>query len=180
VEIDGKSFKEMTPGGYDAASKYRVNMKYANGVKMTIVDESTRVEGDVMNKVDKNGKEQTPNGVQFIGSEGWIFVTRGALKASNDEFINTPLPESAMKLYKSGNHMGNFFESVRSRKDPICDVEIGHRSISVAHLGVISVRMKQALKWNPEKEEFTGENAKDANKWLVREMRKPYDYSFIA
>jgi predicted dehydrogenase len=179
VAIDGKSLKEMIPGGYDAASKYRVNMKYANGVTMTIVDESTRDERDVMNKEDKNGKPQTPNGIQFIGSDGWIFVTRGAIKASKDDLLSMPLPESAVKLYKSNNHMGNFFESIRSRKDPICDVEIGHRSISVAHLGVISVRMNQPLKWNPEKEEFTGDNGTDANKWLVREMRKPYDYSFI-
>ena len=50
----------------------------------------------------------------------------------------------------------------------------------MAHLGVISVRMKQALKWNPDKEVFIGSNAKEANKWLVREQRKPYDYSFIA
>jgi hypothetical protein len=107
-------------------------------------------------------------------------VTRGSIKASNDELLQTPLPENAIKLYKSGSHMGNFFESMRSRQDPICDVEIGHRSISVAHLGVISVRMNQALKWNPEKEEFVGDNAKDANKWLSREMRKPYDYSFLA
>jgi hypothetical protein len=180
VEIDGKSLREMTPGGYDAASKYRVEMKYANGVTMTIVDESTRTERDVMNKMDKNNNPQTPNGVQFIGADGWIFVTRGALKASKDELLTDPLPESAVKLYRSNNHMGNFFDSVRSRKEPICDVEIGHRSISVAHLGVISVRMNQALKWNPEKEQFTGENAKEANKWLSREMRKPYDYSFIA
>jgi hypothetical protein len=107
-------------------------------------------------------------------------VTRGALKASNEELLTTPLPESAVKLYKSSSHMGNFFECIRSRQDPICDVEIGHRSISVAHLGVISVRMKQALKWNPEKEEFIGDNAAEANKWLSREMRKPYDYNFIA
>ena len=91
-----------------------------------------------------------------------------------------PLPESAIKLYKSGNHMGNFFECMRSRKDPICDVEIGHRSISVAHLGVISIRMGQSLKWNPEKEVFTGANATEANQWISREQRKPYDYSFIA
>ncbi len=180
VEIDGKSLKEMIPGGYDTASKYRVECKYANGVTMTIVDESTRTERDVMNKVDKNGKEQTPNGVQFLGTDGWIFVARGALKASKDELLTNPLPESAVKLYKSSNHMGNFFESIRSRKDPICDIEIGHRSISVAHLGVISLRMNQALKWNPAKEEFTGANAGEANKWLVREQRKPYDYSFIA
>lgn len=180
VEINGKSLTEMVPGGYTAASKYHVDCKYANGVTMTIVDESTRTERDVMNKVDKDGNPQTLNGVQFIGTNGWIFVARGSIKASNDELLQTPLPESAIKLYKSSNHMGNFFESIRSRKDPICDVEIGHRSITVAHLGVISVRMNQALKWDPRKEKFTGSNAKEANKWLVREQRKPYDYSFIA
>lgn len=175
VEIDGKSLKEMTPGGFDAASKYRIDCKYANGVTMAIVDGSTVTDRNVVGE----GKE-TPNGVQFIGSDGWIFVARGALKASNDELLQKPLPDGAIKLYNSGNHMKNFFESVVSRKDPICDVEIGHRSISVAHLGVISVRMNQAVKWDPEKEKFTGANAKEANKWLVREMRKPYDYSFIA
>jgi hypothetical protein len=74
--------------------------------------------------------------------------------------------------------MANFFESIRSRKDPICDVEIGHRSISIAHLGVISVRLGRLLKWDPDKEEFVGD--KVANQWLARPMRKPYDYSFIA
>jgi hypothetical protein len=90
------------------------------------------------------------------------------------------LPESAVKLYKSTSHMGNFFECIRSRKDPICDVEIGHRSISVAHLGVISVRLGRPVQWNPDQEEFTGANAKEASQWLAREQRKPYDYSFIA
>ena len=174
VEISGKSLREMIPGGYEAASKYQIDCKYANGVTMTIVDESTVTDRNVVGE----GKT-TPNGVQFIGPDGWIFVARGALTASNEELLRTPLPESAVKLYNSGNHMGNFFDAMRSRKDPICDVEIGHRSISVAHLGVISIRMGQALQWNPEQEEFTGANAKDANKWLVREMRKPYDYSFI-
>ena len=42
------------------------------------------------------------------------------------------------------------------------------------------VRTGLALQWNPEKEEFTGPNAKEATNWLSREMRKPYDYSFIA
>jgi hypothetical protein len=142
---------------------------------MTIVDESTVTDRNVVGE----GKK-TPNGIQFIGPDGWIFVTRGSIKADDEEMLRKPLPESAIKLYKSSNHMGNFFESIRSRKDPICDVEIGHRSISVAHLGVISVRMNQALKWNPDKQQFTGSNAKEANKWLVREQRKPYDYGFIA
>lgn len=175
VELDGKSLKDMIPGGFDAASKYRIDCKYANGVTMTIVDESTVTDRNVVGE----GKK-TPNGVQFIGPDGWIFVARGALKASNDELIQKPLPDSAIQLYRSSNHMGNFFDSLRSRKDPICDVEIGHRSISVAHLGVISVRMNQPVKWDPAKELFIGDNAKEANKWLSREQRKPYDYSFIA
>jgi predicted dehydrogenase len=180
VEINGKSLREMIPGGYDAASKYRIDCKYANGVNMTIVDESTVTEHEVLHAKNKEGKEFSKNGVQFIGPDGWIFVTRGAIQASNDDLIQKPLPESAVQLYKSSNHMGNFIDSMRSRKDPICDVEIGHRSIAIAHLGVISVRMNQPLKWNPETEMFTGDNAKEANKWLAREMRKPYDYSFIA
>src|SRR5262245_31277205 len=175
VEIEGKSLQEMIPGGYDAAAKYRIDCKYANGVTMTIVDESTVTDRNVVGE----GKK-TPNGIQFLGPDGWIFVTRGAIKASKDELLTDPLPESAIKLYKSSNHMGNFFDSIRSRKDPICDVEIGHRSITVAHLGVISVRMKQPLKWNPDKEVFIGSNAKEANKWLAREQRRPYTYGFIA
>jgi hypothetical protein len=59
-------------------------------------------------------------------------------------------------------------------------VEVGHRSISTAHLGVISVRLGLPLKWNPDTEEFTGEHAAEGNKMVAREMRKPYDDSFIA
>jgi predicted dehydrogenase len=175
VEVQGKSLIEMIPGGFDAASKYRVEFKYANGVTMTVVDGSTTTERDVYG--DTKG---TRNGVQFVGLDGWIFVARGKIEASKPELLSDPLPDNALRLYKSDSHMGNFFDCVHSRKDPICPAEIGHRSISVAHLGVISVRMGgTALKWDPAKEEFTGEHAKEANKWLTREMRKPYDYSFI-
>lgn len=175
VEIEGRALSEMPAGGYTAAANYRIEMKYANGVTMTIVDAQTVCERNVVGAGAK-----TPNGIQFLGSEGWVYVTRGAIKASNPELLETPLPESrSVKLYRSTDHMGNFFECLRTRKDPICDVEIGHRSITVAHLGVISVRMKQALQWNPAKEIFVGPNAKAANAWLVREQRRPYTYDFI-
>ncbi|MEK7677275.1 MAG: Gfo/Idh/MocA family oxidoreductase [Verrucomicrobiota bacterium] len=158
VEVDGKSFVDMIPGGYDAAAEYEVKFKYANGVAMTATN-------------------RAPNGVKFDGSDGWIFVSRGEIKASKPELLEESLPAGAVRLYKSDNHMGNFFECIRSRQAPICEAEIGHRSISVAHLGVISVRLGRPLKWDPAKEEFVGDN--EANKWLSREMRKPYDYSYI-
>jgi predicted dehydrogenase len=159
VYVDGRSLKKMIPGGYDAASDYLVYFKYANGVQMIATN-------------------QAPNGVRFEGSDGWIYVTRGEIKASKPELLEEPLPGNALRLYKSDNHMGNFFECIRSRKDPICDIEIGHRSISTAHLGVMSARLGRPLKWDPVKEQFVGD--KEANKMLVREMRKPYDYSFIS
>ena len=75
--------------------------------------------------------------------------------------------------------MGNFFNSVRSRKDPIRSVESGHRSASVGHLIVIALRSGRKFQWNPKKEIFTGDGAKEGNAQLAREMRQPYDYSFV-
>lgn len=173
VEVDGKGLVDMIPGGYDAMAKYRIDCKYANGVTMAIVDESTVTDRNVV-----GGGKNTPNGVQFIGTDGWIYVSRGEIQANKPELIEEPLPSSATRLYKSDNHMGNFFECIRSRKEPICDVEIGHRSISIAHLGAISVRMKRPLKWDPACEQFVDDA--EANRWLSRPMRPPYDLTFIA
>lgn len=85
-----------------------------------------------------------------------------------------------MRLYQSADHMGNFFDCVRSRKLPICDVEIGHRSATMCHLGAIALRTGHALHWNAETERFTGDHAAEANAYQKREMRTPYDYSFGA
>jgi len=164
VEVQGKSFVDMIPSGYQTAAEYEVKYKYENGVTMTVSD-----------------AQRAPNGVKFIGPNGWIFVTRGQIEASNPELLQEPLPDNATRLYRSDDHMGNFFDCVRTRKAPIAEAEIGHRSITTAHLGNISIRMGGLkLGWNPQKEEFSGEHAKEANKWVAREMRKPYDYSFIA
>ncbi|MHC1765457.1 MAG: hypothetical protein AB9869_14340 [Verrucomicrobiia bacterium] len=162
--LNGRSLVNMIPGGYDAAAEYYIKFRYANGVTMIVLND-----------------EVVPNGVKFVGEKGaWIFVTRGQIDASKPELLTDPLPDDAVRLYRSDDHMRNFFDCVRSRKQPICDVEIGHRSISTAHLGVIAVRVGVPLKWDPEKEQFVGDNADAGNKWVAREMRKPYDYSFIA
>jgi hypothetical protein len=92
----------------------------------------------------------------FTGSEGRIFVNRENLSGKPVEDLkDRPLPREAFALYdfdnrsrpeRAGkidaivNHMGNFFDCVRSRKDPICDVETGHRSATVCHLGAIALR----------------------------------------
>ena len=111
VEIDGKSLSTMMPGGFTAAAKYRIDMKYANGVTMTIVDGSTGTDRNVVGSA-----KETPNGIQFLGSDGWIFVTRGAIKASKPELLETPLAEDrAIKLYQEQRPHGQF---LRMRAQP--------------------------------------------------------------
>ncbi|MCF7669631.1 MAG: Gfo/Idh/MocA family oxidoreductase [Verrucomicrobia bacterium] len=158
VHVDGRSLIDMIPGGYTATAKFRVEFTYKNGVKLITTDEA-------------------PNGVRFNGSDGWIFVSRSKLTASKDSLLKEPLPDDAVRLERSNSHLGNFFDCVQSRKQPVCDAEIGHRSASVCHLGVISVRLRRSLKWNPDKEEFADDD--EANTWLSRPMRAPYDYDMI-
>jgi predicted dehydrogenase len=172
VEIEGKPLVEMIPGGFTAYSEYDLRYTYANGVThscKSTTDDSWS--GGVINR------EGQRHGIRFEGADGWIWVTRGDLSASKEDLIAEPLPSDAERLYLSGDHMKNFFDCVRSRKDPICDVEIGHRSASICHLGVIALRLGRKLKWDPVKEQFPGD--KEANGWVAREMRKPWDYEAI-
>ena len=169
VEISAKPIGEMIPGGFTAHSEYAVNYTFANGVTLSCASTAANAwNGAVLNK---DGQQ---HGVKFEGSTGSIFVTRGRIEASSPELLTTPLAASATRLYASDNHMKNFFDCIRSRQQPICDAEIGHRSVSVCHLGVIALRTGRKLKWDPAKEQFIGN--KNADKYIAREQRKPWTY----
>ena len=175
TEVESKTLAVPVPGGFTAISEYEVKFTYPNGVVFnvrTTVDDSPF--GATINPAGQR------NGIRFEGSEGWIWVNRDEIKANDRDLLTTALPDDAERLYLSNDHRGNFFECVRSRKDPICAVEIGHRSASVCHLGAISLRTGRKLQWDPEKENFIGEFAAEANAHLAREMRKPYDYDFVS
>jgi hypothetical protein len=120
---------------------------------------------------------ELPHGVKFEGPDGWIFVTRGKLEASRPELLSKPLGSDAVRLPVSNNHMANFFDCVKTRKPPICEAEIGHRSASVCHLGVIAIRLGRKLRWDPANELFIDDA--EANGYVAREMRKPWNYDAI-
>ncbi|MDP6717920.1 MAG: Gfo/Idh/MocA family oxidoreductase, partial [Pirellulaceae bacterium] len=149
VSVKAEPLIEMIPNGFTAASLYDVQYTYGNGVTHRCSSTSANAWNGAV--VDRNGQQ---HGVKFIGTDGWIWVTRGAIKASDPEMLVEPLPSNAKRLYVSDNHMGNFFASVASRKQPVCDVEIGHRSASVCHLGVIAMRLRRELKFDPATESF--------------------------
>ena len=176
VSVEGESLVEQIPGGYTAASQYRVKYVYDNGVEHFC--NSTSANGPAGAIVGEPSPGEKYHGVQFEGEQGWIFVTReGKIEASEPALLNTPLSSDAERLYVSDDHMGNFFECVKTRKAPICDAEIGHRSASVCHLGVIAIRLGRALQWDPHAENFL--NDAQATSMLAREMRKPYAYEQV-
>ena len=173
--VESRVLVQPIPGGYNTFSEYEVNYTYASGVRLNI--HTTRDDSIYGSKVKPDGQR---NGIRFEGSGGWIWVNRDEIKASDPAMLKQALPEGAERLYVSNNHMENFFDCVRSRKAPICDVETGHRSATMCHLGAISMRTGRALTWDAAQEKFVGEFARDANAHVARELRAPYDYSFVS
>jgi predicted dehydrogenase len=172
VKVSGKSLVEMIPNGFTASSEYDVEYTYADGV----IHRCRSTAANAWNGAVLDPKGQQ-HGVKFVGADGWIFVTRGKVEASDPDLLKQELPGSATRLYASNDHMGNFFECVRTRKPTVADTEVGHWSVAVCHLGVIAMRLGRALSWDPAKEKFVGDAAADT--WLDREPRKPWSYEAV-
>lgn len=143
------------PNSYNHPRNFTATFQYANGAVL-------------------NCSSMGENGVRFVGDKGWIFVSRSRIAASDKKILDEPLGKDAVRLYHSDNHMGNFMDGIRTRKAPICDVAIAHRSVTVCHLANIALQIGRPLNWDPKAQNF-GSDA-DANKYLSREMRSPWKF----
>jgi predicted dehydrogenase len=153
VSVEAVGYADPRPDCYNVHTDFIVRYRYGNGTQLLCT----------------SGGE---NGIRFVGEDGrWIFVSRGAIKASDQKMIDEPLPASSTRLYYSNNHMGNFLECVKTRKPTICPAEVGFRSVTVCHIGVIALRTGKKLKWDPVTERFDDD---EANKMLSRPMRGPW------
>ncbi len=70
-------------------------------------------------------------------------------------------------------HVRNFLDCTKDRKRPNADVEEGHYTATLCHLGNIATRLGRSLKWDGAKEMFVGD--KEANLMLARKYRKQWD-----
>jgi predicted dehydrogenase len=170
VEFSGKGrFPDITDG-YNVPIDFSASVRFQNGVRMTISDEGR-------------------NGILFEGTEGRLFVNRGAITGKPVEdlagrpfareqfrlydFDNLTRPERSGKLDAIVNHMGNFFDCVTARRQPLSDIESQHRSISTCHLANIAIKLGRTLQWDPETEQFP--NDPDANQLLQRPQRTGFE-----
>ncbi len=154
---------------WDVHGPYHNEFTYADGVKVLASNEY-------------------PNGVKFVGSDGWIFVTRGnyavtasdpvpkgnskALEASDPKILGSQIGADEIHLYDSKDHHGNWLDCVISRQQPITPIEVGHRACSVCLINHTAMKLGRKLYWDPMAERF--KNDDEANTYLSRPQRWPY------
>jgi len=157
VKIEGEA-RFNKDNLYEVPEWFSLKYKYANGVTV-ICGQSER------------------SGTTFIGEKGEIYVNRGVLESNPPEIIKTELGPNDVHLYVSKDHHKNWYECILSRKLPIADVEIGHRSATVCHLGNIAIRTKRKIIWDPLSEEIVGDP--EASKLMSYVYRKPWELPLI-
>jgi len=137
VEAVGWTFPETEV--YNTPHQYEIRCEYASGVTSSIGSRNRL-------------------GVTFYGDDGWLFVTRGKLEASNSNWLKDDFNPGEEKVYFSKNHMRNFLDCVQSRKQCIAPATTAHRSITPGHLAYVSQTLGKPLTWDAEKEIVVGDD----------------------
>jgi predicted dehydrogenase len=168
VEVWG-SAEFPTSGLWNVHGNFKTEAMYANGVHMIV-------------------SGAFPNGIKFIGTDGWVFVSRGneqvtstdpaaqvfvqPLAASDPKILGSVIGPNEIHLPESTDHHGNWLACVKSRQQTIAPVEVGHRACSACLLHHIAMRAKRKLYWDPQRERFKNDDA--ANALLSRPQRWPF------
>ena len=113
-------------------------------------------------------------GAKFEGTEGWLRVTANKIECQPQAIKDSTISDSETRLYVSPNHYRNFVDCVKSRKEPIEPVEVGHHTAALCHLGNIAMLLKRKIKWDPAKEQIVGDA--EAASMLTRPLRSPWRY----
>lgn len=153
VSVQGRG--EFGQGLYNTAWDFDLEYLYRNGVRLKI--------------------ENTGTGLRFEGDKGWVgnAAWRRPVEASSPEILDTIVPPEGVHLYtEPEREHRNFLDCVRSRREPYFPIEKLHRLSSLLHCGNICLKLGRKLTWNPDREEFVGDDA--ANRLRSRAMREPW------
>ncbi len=156
LDKDNSGPVEIIPGGYEEHK--HITFVYDNGIKM----------------VNEPFDEEEHFGVKFWGEDAWIEVKRGFFYASDESLMPRAVDDQDTEVpYETATpHLVDFIRAVRERKDPIANVETGHRTASLGILGNIATDLKRPLRWDPANEQFV--NDPEASRFLHREYREGY------
>ncbi len=147
---------------------YHIELTYPGNIIMTVSD-------------------KLPNGIKFIGDDGWIFVSRDAQSATASDPTSKPTALKSLdasdprlldpkgltvELPHSVSHHQNWLECVQSRKTPMAPAPVAHRSNTACIVSWIAMKLQRPLNWDAKTERFV--NDAEANAMLTRTERAPY------
>ncbi len=133
TEVEAVNWTFPDTDVYNTPHHYEIRCEYAEGVTSSI-------------------SSRHAVGTKLFGQDGWVFVTRGRLTASDSRWTRDDFQLGSQDVYVSNDHVRNFLDCVRSRRACIAPAETAHRSITPGHLGYVSQALGRALRWDPEKE----------------------------
>jgi len=170
VEVQGKGDFPPRDALFNVTPTFDLLYRYANGVTMRVRSEKP--------------------GIRFEGTDGWIGFEnwRGPLRASNPKILQSEIGPNEIHLdrpsevvartdgAKGGEHR-NFIDCVKSRKPCYAPAEIGHRTVTIAHIGNIAMMLGRKLRWDPQRERFVDDP--EADKLLSRTQRAPWTIGHV-
>jgi predicted dehydrogenase len=157
VEVHTISADVPADGLVDDALAWQTDVIYENGVRMSYSSEG----------------QPHPDGIRFVGTEGWIHSTGGgALSANPVEVLQSVIAPGGLHLYTSPEHHRNFLDCIRTRRPAAASAQIGHHATTTCNLAEISARLGRTVQWNAEVERFVDDD--EANRMLGRALRSPW------
>jgi predicted dehydrogenase len=143
-----------TSGRNNVVMRWNVTIRFANGVKMTF----------------QPGRDHT----RFIGTKGWIGISRGGLTAEPSSLLDWRPGPNDIRLMESRSHGGNFIESVRKRVQPVSNIDDAVHSDIISHVSDIAIRLGRKVIWDPVKEQFIDDE--EATRMMTRAPREPWNF----
>ena len=130
--------------------------------------------------------DKLPNGIKFIGDDGWIFVSRDASQTASDPTGRATSLKSldasdprlldpkgvTVQLPHSLSHHRNWLECVQSRQQPLAPAPVAHRANTACILSWIAMKLKRPITWDAQAERFV--NDAEASAMLTRPERGQY------
>jgi len=149
IEVEGKGEFPPSANLWNTATGFHIEAQYRGGIRMIV--------------------SSSGGGVRFEGDRGSIQLGG---QGSSPAITNAAIGQDDIRLYEASSIYGNFVECVKSRQPTAAPVAVAHRSISVAHLGNISMALGRNVKWDPDTETFP--NDPEATALLSRAYREPW------
>ncbi len=178
-ELEGKAVIP-TQGACNTAVAWQVDFTLGDGVGMKF--KGVRNGHDQVSEMNDVGPwlqrygQSSDHGTAFEGADGWVMVSRGALRTFPEKLAEERFGPNEIHLPQSSNHVRNFLDSVRSRAKTICPIDESVDADLLCHVSDIATRLPRKLKWDPAAERFLNDD--EANRKLeLRPVREPWNLS---